>query len=117
AQFAVICTDSIPNREERNLVIGTLKDSEKEIIDISLEQMNHFAGNMLQVQNSKNEKLLVMSTQAYESLSAKQIKKLEGFNRILHASLNIIETNGGGSARCMLAEIHLPIKKHLKNNH
>ena len=116
-QFAVICTDSIVSREERNLVIGTLRDSEKEVIDISLEQMNHFAGNMLQVQNSKGEKLLVMSTQAYESLSTKQMKKLEGFNRILHASLDIIETNGGGSARCMLAEIHLPIKKQFRNKH
>ena len=116
-QFAVVCTDSIVNREERNLVTATLKECEKEIIDISLEQMNHFAGNMLQVQSLKGEKLLVMSNQAYESLSTKQVKKLEGFNRILHSSLNVIETNGGGSARCMLAEIHLPIKKHFRNKH
>lgn len=116
-QFAVVCTESMINRDERNQVTATLKECEKEIIDISLEQMNHFAGNMLQVQNSNGVKLLVMSDQAYESLSPKQVKKLESFNRILHSSLNVIETNGGGSARCMLAEIHLPIRKHFRNKH
>jgi hypothetical protein len=116
-QFGVVCTNSIINRDERNLVTATLKECEKEIVDISLDQMNHFAGNMLQVQNSNGEKLLVMSDQAYESLSPKQIKKLESYNRILHSSLNVIEANGGGSARCMLAEIHLPIKKHFRNKH
>ena len=115
-QFGVICTDSIVGREDRSLVIGTLKDSEKEIIEISQEQMNHFAGNMLQVQNARGEKLLVMSTQAYESLTPKQVRKLESFNRILHASLKTIESNGGGSARCMLAEIHLPVRKQFRTN-
>ena len=81
------------------------------LIPISLKQMNHFAGNMLQVENNKGDKILIMSTQAYESLSKEQVETLESFNRIVHASLNTIETNGGGSARCMMAEIHLPPKK------
>jgi hypothetical protein len=89
----------------------TIGKTGKELVDISLEQMGHFAGNMLQVQNRSGEKLLVMSSQAYESLKPEQVKKLEGYNRILHAPLTTIETNGGGSARCMLAEIFLkPIR-------
>jgi hypothetical protein len=71
--------------------------------------MNHFAGNMLQLENARGEKLLVMSSQAYASLTPAQIAQLEGFNRILHSPLTTIETNGGGSARCMLAEIHLEL--------
>ena len=109
-KYVVICMDAIPQREERNLVSSTIRSSGKEIIEISLEQMNHFAGNMLQVQNKTGENFLIMSTQAYESLTAKQIKKLESYNKILHSSLDTIEANGGGSARCMLAEIHLPEK-------
>jgi len=115
-QFVVICLDSIVNKDKRNLVTASIRDSEKEIIEITSEQMNHFAGNMLQVKNNKGEKLLVMSTQAYKSLSAKQIKKLESYNRILHSSLDIIEANGGGSARCMMAEIHLPVRKQFRNS-
>jgi hypothetical protein len=64
---------------------------------------------MLQIENRNAEKLLVMSTQAYQSLSNEQIEKLSSYNRIIHSSLNTIETNGGGSARCMMAEIHLPL--------
>jgi hypothetical protein len=70
--------------------------------------MNSFAGNMLQIENNDKEKLLVMSTQAFESLTNEQRKKLESFNRIVHSPLNTIERNGGGSARCMMAEVHLP---------
>ena len=110
-KFVVICMDAIPQRDERNLVSSTIRSSGKEIIEISLEQMNHFAGNMLQVQDKAGKNMLIMSTQAYESLTAKQIKKLESYNRILHSNLDTIEANGGGSARCMLAEIHLPSKK------
>jgi hypothetical protein len=72
--------------------------------------MNQFAGNMLQVETRDGEKLLIMSTQAFKSLNADQVKTLTGFNRIIHSSLNTIEKNGGGSARCMMAEVHLPEK-------
>ncbi|HTQ63230.1 MAG TPA: arginine deiminase-related protein [Puia sp.] len=109
-KYVVICIDSLLHKKEREEVIHSIKNSGKEIIDISLNQMNHFAGNMLQVENKNGEKLLIMSTQAYESLTKKQTGKLSSFNRILHSSLATIETNGGGSARCMMAEIHLEEK-------
>lgn len=109
-RFVVICLDAIPNKEERNAVVETIHDTGKELIGISPGQMNHFAGNMLQVQNNKGEQLLVMSSQAYESLTPEQVKKLNSYNRIIHAPLTTIETNGGGSARCMMAEIFLQKK-------
>ena len=108
-RYIVICLDSIPDKKEKEKVIETIKKTGKEIIDISLDQMNHFAGNMLQIENRQAEKLLIMSTQAYESLTSDQKKKLSSFNKILHSSLTTIETNGGGSARCMMAEVHLPV--------
>lgn len=108
-RYVVICLDSIRDKKERQFVTDTISKSGKAIIDISYQQMNHFAGNMLQVENNKAEKLLVMSSQAYHSLTDEQVKKLEKYNKIVHSSLNTIETNGGGSARCMMAEIHLPL--------
>jgi hypothetical protein len=110
-KYVVVCLDSLPDDAETEHLSATIKGSGKEIIEITPEQMNHFAGNMLQVHNDKNEKLLVMSTQAYESLSSAQLRKLKTFNRIIHAPLTTIETNGGGSARCMLAEVHLSLVK------
>lgn len=109
-KYVVICLASIPEETERQLVIFTIESTRKQIVDITLEQMNHFAGNMLQVQNAAGEKFLVMSSQAYESLTQQQITLLETFNPIIHSSLDTIETNGGGSARCMMAEVHLPVR-------
>jgi hypothetical protein len=106
--YVVICLDSLPESFQREHVEATIRSTGKEIIPITLDQMDHFAGNMLQVHNSRNEKLLVMSTQAYESLDKNQIEILTTYNRIVHAPLTTIETNGGGSARCMMAEVHLP---------
>ena len=106
-RYVVVCLDAVPVQKERELLVATIRASGKTIIPITLDQMNHFAGNMLQVHNEKGEKLLVMSSQAYHSLTPEQVHQLEGLNRILHAPLTTIETNGGGSARCMLAEIHL----------
>ena len=108
-RYVVICLDSIPDEREKNSVIEKIKASGKSIISISLSQMNHFAGNMLQIETSSGEKILVMSSQAYESLTPAQVAELSGYNRILHSSLQTIESNGGGSARCMMAEIHLPL--------
>ncbi|MBS1915303.1 MAG: amidinotransferase [Bacteroidetes bacterium] len=109
-KYVVICLDSIPAEHEKEHVSQTIKNSGKEIVTITLDQMEHFAGNMLQVNNDKGEKLLVMSSQAYQSLTPEQIKKLESFNKIIHSDLTTIEINGGGSARCMMAEVHLPVK-------
>ena len=103
-RYVVICLDSIRDPEERLLVLDAITGSGKELIEISPAQMKRFAGNMLQLVNSSGEKLLVMSDQAYASLGQKQLEKLHSYNRILHSSLNTIETNGGGSARCMMAE-------------
>ncbi len=106
-QFVVICLDSIADAEERKNVVRIILESGKEIMEISHNQMNHFAGNMLQVENSLGEKIMVMSTAAFSALTDGQKENLSKYNRIVHSSLENIETNGGGSARCMIAEIHL----------
>ncbi len=106
-KFMVVCMDCIPNETERELI---RQSTSKEIITISYQQLMQFAGNMLEVVDAHGEHLLVMSTTAYESLTPEQITQLEKHARILHTSLNTIETNGGGSARCMMAEIFLPTK-------
>lgn len=108
--YAVICLESIKNETERQQLATALEKSGKTIIAISLAQMNQFAGNMLQVENKTAEKLLIMSEQALKSLHGTQITKLESFNRIITSPLYTIEQNGGGSARCMMAEIHLPLR-------
>ncbi|MDY3521626.1 amidinotransferase [Riemerella anatipestifer] len=107
-RFVVICLDCIDDLQERQNVIDTIKKSGKEIIEISEEQMQNFAGNMLQVHNDEGKKFLVMSQSAYQSLSPNQIESIEKYSEIIYSDLNTIETNGGGSARCMLAEVFLP---------
>lgn len=109
-KYAVICLDSIQEADERAVVAGALAQSGKVIVEISFEQMNHFAGNMLQVMNVNGDQFLVMSSQAYASLNEDQVRTLESFNPIIHVPLETIESNGGGSARCMMAEILLPKK-------
>jgi hypothetical protein len=106
-QYVVICLESITNLQQRESVISAINMTAKKIISIDMKQMNHFAGNMLQVQNRKEKKFLIMSSQAYQSLSAQQIKELKKYNAILHSPLDAIEANGGGSARCMIAEVFL----------
>lgn len=105
--FAVICLASIRDAEERKTVVSSLQDTYKEIVDISLKQLNHFAGNMLQVRDVNGDLLLVMSTQAYNSLTTAQVEMLQKHTRIIHSSMDTIETAGGGSARCMMAEVFL----------
>ncbi|MES2371504.1 MAG: arginine deiminase-related protein [Bacteroidota bacterium] len=105
--YAVICLESIPDQTERKPVMDSLTQTGKKIIEISFEQMNHFAGNMLQVHNAEGKKFLVMSSQAYHSLTKQQLLFIEHFNPIIHSDITTIETNGGGSARCMMAEIFL----------
>ncbi|MDB4655390.1 arginine deiminase-related protein [Flavobacteriales bacterium] len=107
-ELAILCADSIKDENERKMVVDSLKNTNKEIVLISEDQKSRFAGNMLQVVNDKNQHILVMSTQAFESLNPEQIKTIEKTNRILHSSLETIETLGGGSARCMMAEVFLP---------
>jgi hypothetical protein len=107
-RYIVICMDALPDPAEREQVRNTIDQSGKELVPITLDQMNHFAGNMLQVASIHGETLLVVSTQAHDSLSPEQLNRLRSYNRIIHAPLFTIETNGGGSARCMMAEVFLP---------
>jgi len=107
--FVVICLDSIDDPDDRAEVIESLEESDKEIIEITEEQKERFAGNMLQVENEDGDKFMVMSKSAYESLDSSQIEDLLKFNKeIIHSSLDTIELLGGGSARCMMAEVFLP---------
>lgn len=110
-EIAIFCADSIKGTTQRQAVIDALQQSGKHIIYIGINQKEHFAGNMLQVINDTGEKIMVMSTQAYESLTPQQIAEIEKTNRILHSPLTTIETLGGGSARCMMAEVFLPEKQ------
>ena len=106
--FAVICLNSIDDKSERKNVIRNLKEDKKEIIDITESQMQQFAGNMLQVKGKNDKRYLVMSKAAHESLTKSQILRIESHCEIISSDLKIIEACGGGSARCMMAEVFLP---------
>ncbi len=106
--FAVICLEAIDDKKERKNVVDHLKKDGKEIIAITEEQMHSFAGNMLQVLGAEDKRYLVMSSAAYTSLTKTQLNSIEKHCEILHSSLTTIETCGGGSARCMMAEVFLP---------
>ena len=108
--FAVICADCIDDKKERKMVLDSLKADGKEIILITEDQINNFAGNMLELVGSDERRYLIMSNSAYKSLTKKQIAQLEEHITILSSSLDTIEACGGGSARCMMAEIFLPRK-------
>jgi hypothetical protein len=106
--FVVICLDTVKDARERAMLLETFEKTGKQVVDISLDQMNRFAGNMLQVRNDKGQTILVMSEQAYRSLNQAQVATLEKHTRLLFSPLTTIETYGGGSARCMMAEVFLP---------
>ena len=106
--FSVICLDSIDDKKERKNVVKHLKSDGKEVIAITEAQMHQFAGNMLQVRGANNQQYLVMSKAAHDSLTNDQINRIEKHCPILSSSLKTIETCGGGSARCMMAEVFLP---------
>ena len=108
--FAVVCLDTITDKSERKNLLHHLKEDKKEVINITPEQMCQYAGNMLQVQG-KNSTYLVMSDTAYNALTPQQIQTIEKHTQILHSNLETIETCGGGSARCMMAEVFNPSNK------
>ena len=103
--FSVICLDSIDNKKERENIIEKLNNSGLEIIDISLDQMTSFLGNCIQLINTDSSPILIMSSRAFNSISKSQLKKIESHSEIIHSDIKTIENNGGGSARCMIAEI------------
>ncbi|VXA97427.1 conserved hypothetical protein [Flavobacterium sp. 9R] len=106
--FAVLCADAIDDKKERKMVIDSLKNDDKQVILITEDQVNNFAGNMLEVKGADDRRYLIMSSAAHQSLTKKQITELEEHVTILSSSLDTIEACGGGSARCMMAEIFLP---------
>lgn len=109
-QFALLAPDTIRDEEERYQVLSALRDTGHEVISITMDQLRHFAGNMLEVENEAGEHFLVMSQQARLSLQPDQVQAIEKYAEILAAPLDTIEQIGGGSARCMMAEIFLPPK-------
>jgi len=106
--FAIVCGDAIDDKKERKMVLENLKADGKEIILITEEQVSKFAGNMLQVRGKDDKRYLVMSDSAFNSLTKAQIDKIEKHCEILHINIDTIEACGGGSARCMMAEVFLP---------
>ena len=103
--FSVICLDSIQNKQEKESIIEKLNSSDLEIIDITVDQMCSFLGNCIQLVDSESNPLLVMSSRAYNSIKNSQLKIIEKHTDIIHSDIKTIEGNGGGSARCMIAEI------------
>ena len=109
--FVVICLSSIDDKTERKNLLKQLKEDGKKVIDITEDQVVHFAGNMLQVRGKDDERFLIMSQQAFESLTQSQLSQIQQHCQIISSSLETIEACGGGSARCMMAEVFLPTKK------
>lgn len=104
-RFAILCTDSIDNINQRTKLLQRLHESGKTVVEISEEQMNTFAGNILEVKTTAGHPCIVMSSSAYNSFTAQQRSLLSTWGKLIHSPLDIIETAGGGSARCMLAEV------------
>jgi hypothetical protein len=111
-QLAVICDSAIPRTDQRDAVLKRLADSGHEIVSLSFDQMDAFAGNMLELRSRSGERLIAMSEQARKSLDSSQLRKIEANARIVSAPINNIESSAGGSVRCMLAEVHLQPANH-----
>ncbi|MCO6459898.1 MAG: amidinotransferase [Saprospiraceae bacterium] len=109
-RYAVVCLESIKDEDKREEVRLSLESSGKEVIEITFNQVLNFAGNMLQVEGSLGQRILVMSQQAYDSLREDQINKIKQYDSILPIPIDTIEKYGGGSVRCMMAEVFLPRK-------
>ncbi|MEB2777975.1 arginine deiminase-related protein [Algoriphagus sp. D3-2-R+10] len=107
--LAVVCLDSIPKASEKQAVQKSLTQAGKKLVPITPKQKFHFAGNMLEVGNDGGEKFTIMSETALESLNVGQIQLIEKYSTIISPSIPTIEKLGGGSARCMMAEIFLPL--------
>lgn len=111
ADFAIVCSDSIPSKKHKERVLKQLKKAKKAVIEISYQQMQSFAGNVLQVKNKKGKRILLMSTTAYDAFTKEQLTVLKKKTEILQFSIPVIEHYGGGSLRCMIGELFLPLRK------
>jgi len=107
-QVAVICADAIKRDEQRAAVLQRLTDTGHEVILLNYDQLDAFAGNMLELRSKDGNRLVAMSQQAYDALEEAQIERLRANGRIVSSDIRNIEASAGGSVRCMLAEIHLP---------
>jgi hypothetical protein len=107
-EYAIICLESVDNIDEKKRLVETIIQSGKEIIEIKENQVERFAGNMLELKNSNGESVLIMSSAARNCLNNKQIESILKYSKIINSDLDTIESLGGGSARCMMAEIFLP---------
>jgi len=105
--FAMVGLDMIPNKAERQQVRARLEKTGKEIVELSADQIANFAGNAIELRNRHGEELLVLSGRASRALTEEQCERLTGYARLVSLELPAIEL-GGGSARCMIATIHLP---------
>jgi hypothetical protein len=106
--IAVICDEAIVSEDQRKAVLARLQDTGHEVVSLSYDQLDAFAGNMLELRNNDGERVVVMSTQAWESLDSNQRETLQSNGKIIHSSIENTENSAGGSVRCMLAEVHLP---------
>ena len=109
--LALICDEAIPREDQRKAVLARLRETGHEVISLSYAQLHAFAGNMLELRNSRGERVLAMSRQAFDSLDTEQRAALEANGRIVSAAVDTIESSAGGSVRCMLAEVHLPTEE------
>ena len=107
-ELAVICDAAIPRGDQRKAVLRRLRETGHDVISLDFGQLEAFAGNMLELRNDGGERVLAMSSQAYDSLSADQIERIEANGQVVTAGIDVIEASAGGSVRCMLAEVHLP---------
>ncbi|MEX0823992.1 MAG: arginine deiminase-related protein, partial [Woeseia sp.] len=107
-QVAIICADALPRPEQKQAVLESLASTGHTIVELGMNQLEAFAGNMLELRSSGGERVLVMSAQARQSLDQEQLAVIESSVRIVSAPIDRIEASAGGSVRCMLAEIHLP---------
>jgi hypothetical protein len=108
--FCVLCEEAIGEEWELIAIRQLLESTQHAIISITLDQMHCFAGNMLQVKNSRGETFLVLSKTAYDSLKKEQKQMLEAYSTLLPIAVPTIEEVEGGSVRCMMAEIFLEKK-------
>jgi len=107
-ELAVICDEAIPRTDQRDAVLARLRETGHEVVHLSYEQLDAFAGNMLELRNDSGERVTAMSQTAYDSLNEEQRTTLAANGRVLSAAIDTIESSAGGSVRCMLAEVHLP---------
>ena len=104
-QLAIVCLESIRDEKERNRLVARLEKSGKRIVDITLDQVEQFSGNMIELKNRSGEPIMVMSQAARDALTPEQIRLIATYNKVVSSDLSTIEANGGGSARCMIAEV------------